>query len=306
MGELNLYHLKTFYTVARHLNYSRAGEELAISQPAVSRQVAALEKSLCMDLFVQRGRQVELTDAGRSLFDYADRIFHLVNRAERTLAEYKDLERGQVFFGAGITIGCWLIPQIMKSFQQMHPHIEVSLLLANSSTIERMVTCGDLDLGFTAGSIMNPALHMESIFREELVLVISSQHPLVRPNITAAELKGETLLWREKGSAARDLVEQYLEEEGLTFKNRAEVSDSGAIKQLVIDQMGAAFLPHHAVEQELKSGVLYRVEYGNSIIELNCHIVSVKDMHSYPAVLAFLNYVRKWASEHKITCRKGK
>ncbi|HBX24200.1 MAG TPA: LysR family transcriptional regulator [Desulfotomaculum sp.] len=298
MSELNLYHLKTFYTVARHLNYSRAGKELAISQPAVSRQVAALEKSLSMNLFVQRGRQVELTDAGRSLFDYADRIFHLVVRAERTITEYKDLERGQVFLGAGITIGCRLIPQVLKSFQQMHPHIEVSLLLANSSTIERMVTCGDLDLGFTAGNIVNPAMHMESIFREELVLVISTQHPLARPNVTANDLKGEMLLWREKGSAARDIVEQYLNEEGLRFKNQAEVSDSGAIKQLVLEQMGVAFLPHHAVEQELKSGTLCRVEVGQSTIAVYCHIVSVKDMHSYPAVLAFLNYVRKWVSEH--------
>jgi len=298
MGELNLYHLKTFYTVARHLNYSRAGEELAISQPAVSRQVAALEKSLGMNLFVQRGRQVELTDAGRSLFDYADRIFHLVVRAERTIAEYKDLERGQVFLGAGITIGCRLIPQVLKNFQHLHPHIEVSLLLNNSSTIERMVTCGDLDLGFTAGNIVNPALHMESIFREELVLVISTQHPLARPNVTANDLQGEMLLWREKGSAARDIVEQYLDKEGLRFKNQAEVNDSGAIKQLVLEQMGVAFLPHHAVEQELKAGTLGRVEAGQSTIAVYCHIVSVKDMHSYPAVLAFLNYVRKWVSEH--------
>lgn len=298
MGELNLYHLKTFYTVARHLNYSRAGEELAISQPAVSRQVAALENSLGIDVFVQRGRQVELTDAGRSLFDYADRIFHLVVRAERTIAEYKDLERGQVFLGAGITIGCRLIPQALKSFQQMHPHIEVSLFLSNSSTIERMVTCGDLDLGFTAGEIKNPALHVEPIFHEELVLVVSIKHPLARLNISAAELTGETLLWREKGSTARSLVEQYLDKEGLTFKKKAEVSDSGAIKQLVIEQMGIAFLPHHAVEQELKSEILYSVEYGKSAIAVNCHIISVKDMHSYPAVLAFLNFMRKWINNY--------
>lgn len=298
MGELNLYHLKTFCAVAKHRNYSRAGEELAISQPAVSRQVGALEKSLGMDLFVQRGRQVELTDAGRSLFDYADRIFHLVDRAERTIAEYKDLERGHVFIGAGITIGCRLIPQALKSFQRIHPHIEVSLFLGNSSTIERMVTSGDLDLGFSAGTIINPALHMEPIFREELVMVISPQHPLARLDITTAELTGETLFWREKGSAARDLVEQYLEQEGLRFKNQAEISDSGSIKQLVVEQMGVAFLPHHTVEQELKSGILYRIDFGKSTLEASCHIVSVKNMHSYPAVLAFLNYIRKWASEH--------
>lgn len=298
MSELNLHHLKTFYTVARHLNYSRAGEELALSQPAVSRQVAALENSLGMDLFVQRGRQVELTDAGRSLFDYADRIFHLVSRAERAMSEYKDLERGQVLLGAGITVGCRLIPQALKSFQRKHPHIEVSLCLGNSSTIERMVSCGDLDLGFTAGEIKNPALHVEPVFREELVLVVSVKHPLARPDMSATELTGETLFWREKGSTARDLVEQCLQGEGLKFKNKAEVSDSGAIKHLVIEQMGVAFLPKHAVEQELKAGTLYIVEYDKWTITVNCHIISVKDMHSYPAVLAFLNFIRKWTSEH--------
>lgn len=296
MGELNLYHLKTFFTVAKHLNYSRAGEELAISQPAVSRQVAALEKSLGMDLFIQRSRQVELTDAGRSLFEYADRIFHLVGRAERTIAEYKDLERGQVFLGAGITIGCRFIPQVLKNFQRMHPHVEISLFWGNSSTIERMVISGDLDLGFTAGDIKNPALQMEPVFWEKMVLVLSSRHTLANQNIMATDLTSETLFWRERGSAARDLVEQYLQEEGLMFKNIAEVSDSGVIKQLVMDQMGVAFLPKHMVEQELNMGILNSVKYGQSAISVNCHIISVKDMHSYPAVLAFLNFMRKWVS----------
>ncbi|SFQ96436.1 LysR family transcriptional regulator [Desulfoscipio geothermicus] len=170
MAELNLYHLKTFYAVARHLNYSRAGEELALSQPAVSRQVAALEKTL--------------------------------------------------------------------------------------------------------------------------------EHPLAGRNVTAADLAEETLLWREKGSAARALVESFLDEEGISFKKTAEISDAGAIKRLATEQVGVAFLPKHAVELELAAGVLRVVDHNRLAVPVYCSIISVKDMHSYPAVLAFLNFVRKWATGH--------
>ena len=88
MLELILYHLRTFHSVAQNRNYSKAGEELSLSQPAVSRQVAALEKGLGLDLFSQRGRQVVLTDAGRTLYDYADRIICLVQQANRVIAHW--------------------------------------------------------------------------------------------------------------------------------------------------------------------------------------------------------------------------
>ncbi|TEB15396.1 HTH-type transcriptional activator CmpR [Pelotomaculum sp. FP] len=295
MPELNLYQLKIFYTVARHLNYSRAGEELALSQPAVSRQVAALEKSLGLELFVQKGRHVELTDAGRSLFDYADRIFDLADEAERAMSQFKDLERGQVLIGASTTIGSYILPPVLRAFQERYPKIELSLHLANSATVEQMVTARKLDLGLVGGLGRNQALHIEPYFQDDLVMISSHKHPYNRKEeVSTEDLHKETLLWREKGSAVRTLVERFLSDNQYLFKNQMEVSDTETIKHMVIAGIGIAFVPKRAVRQELSLSLLRTVNDSKFLIPIHFTVISAKDQHTYPTVLAFSSFLRKW------------
>ncbi|MHB1042538.1 MAG: selenium metabolism-associated LysR family transcriptional regulator [Eubacteriales bacterium] len=298
MSEINLYQLKVFYSVARHLGYSKAGEELALSQPAVSRQVAALEKSLGLELFVQRGRQVELTDVGRSLFDYADRIFDLAGQAERAMSQFKDLERGQVLIGASTTIGSYILPQVLRAFQERFPNIDISLRLGNSATIEQLVTDRDVDLGLVGGEVKNPALQVEPYSRDELVMIISPEHHLNnKKEVLVRDLERETLIWREKGSATRALIEQFLNDKGVVFKNKIEIGDTEAIKRSVAAEMGIAFVSKHAITLELSAGILKVIDSSLLVIPRYFYVISAKDQHYYPTVLAFLNFIRKWTPQ---------
>lgn len=296
MSELNLYQLKIFYSVARNLSYSKAGEELALSQPAVSRQVAALEKSLELELFVQRGRQVELTDAGRSLFDYADRIFDLAGLAERAMSQFKDLERGQVLIGASTVIGSYVLPPALRAFQERYPNIDISLRLGNSATIEQLVLDRQLDLGFVGSPVKAPALHVEPYDEDDLVLALSPAHPLKdKKNILLADFQEETLIWREKGSASRALVERFLETHGGVFKKKMEISGTEAIKRLVAAGVGLTFISRQAVSLEVSLGILRLVNNNEFQIPMRYYVISAKDQHYYPTVLAFLNFIRKQA-----------
>lgn len=288
MSELNLYQLKVFYSVARHLNYSRAGEELALSQPAVSRQVSALEKNLGLELFVQRGRQVELTDVGRNLFEYADRIFDLAKQAERAMSQFKDLERGQVLIGASTTVGSYILPPVLRAFQERYPNINAVLRLGNSMAIEQLVSERKLDLGLVGGQVKNPALHVEPYLRDELVMIFSPDHQL-------KDLEKETLIWRENGSAARALVEQFLDDKQLVFAKKVEVGDTEAIKRLVAAKMGVAFVSKQAISLELTAGLIKSLDNNEYRIPINFYVISAKDQHYYPTVLAFLNFIRKWS-----------
>lgn len=294
MSELNLYQLKIFYYVARHLGYSKAAEELALSQPAVSRQVAALEKSLSLELFVQRGRQVELTDVGRSLFNYADRIFDLVDQTERAMSQFIDLERGQVLIGASATIGCYILPQVLRAFQERYPNIDISLRLGNSAAIEQMVGERELDLGFVGGEVNNPALHVEPYYLDELVMITSPENPLKdKENLLLTDLEQETLIWREKESATRFLIDRFLNGKSIVFNKKVEISDTEAIKRLVGAKMGVSFVSKRSVTLELSAGILKVVDSKELVIPMNFYVISAKDQHYYPTVLAFLNFIRK-------------
>lgn len=295
LTELNLYQLRIFYSVARHLNYSRAGEELALSQPAVSRQVAALEKSLELELFVQRGRQVELTDVGRLLFEYADGIFELVGQAERAMSQFKDLECGQVLIGAGTTIGSYILPPMLQEFSQRHPKINTSLRLGNSAAIEQLVSDRKIDLGVVGGQVKNPGLHVEPCLRDDLVMIIAPDHALQnKKEVLIEDLAKEIIIVREEGSAARALVEQYLAEKQIVFRRKMEIGDTEAIKRLVAARMGVAFVPRYAITLELSAGILAVANGGNFQIPMFFSVISAKDQHYYPTVLAFLNFIRKW------------
>jgi len=285
--------LKIFLSVARHLGYSRAAEKLNLSQPAVSRQVAALEQSLGLELFCQKGRQVMLTDAGRSLYDYADRIFDLVEQAERTMSQFANLERGQVVIGAATTIASRLLPPAIKTFRQRFPHIELSLEVGNSAAIERMVAGRELDLGFVGGDTPSSVLHVEPYYQDRLVMITSPEYSLGH-HINLSAFSGETLLWREKGSATRLQVERFLGKNNIAFDKVLEISDTETIKRLVANNIGIAFVSRLDITMELKAGSLNVPENDCLSISIPYCVISAKDRHLYPAALAFLNFIRKW------------
>ena len=299
MSELNLYQVKIFHCVARHLNYSRAGEELALSQPAVSRQVAALEKDLGMELFMQRGRHVELTDVGRLLYEYAEGIFDLVDQAQRALAQFQDMECGQVSIGASTTIGSYLLPTILRAFSQRYPRINTSLRLGNSSDIEQLVSDRKIDLGLVGGKTVCPNLHVEPYLKDELVMIISPEHTLQNKNeVLPEDLSKETLIVREEGSATGTLIEGFLDRHKIAFANKVVIGDTEAIKRLVAAGMGVAFVPSSAITLEISAGILKimgNVGHTKLSIPMNFFVVTAKAQHYYPTVLAFLNFIRKWS-----------
>lgn len=296
MPEINLYQLRIFYSVARHLSYSRAGEELALSQPAVSRQVAALEDGLGLELFVRKGRQIALTDAGRILYDYADRIFDLARQAERAMMQCRDLERGIVRVGACTTIGTYFLPPVLQAFQERYPQIDTVLFLGNSTAIEQMVVKGDVDLGFSGINPESPMLHLEPCCEEKLVLILSPQHPLQeRRDLLLTDLLCETLFWREAGSAGRKAVEDYLAQKNVRFKKTVEIRDNETIKRLVAAGMGVAFIPRRAVALEVTAGILRVMEGDEFCIPQDHFILAAKDYRPCPVVLTFIQFIRKYA-----------
>lgn len=257
----------------------------------MSRQIASLEKSLGLDLFSQRGRQVILTDAGRSLYDYADRIMSLAQQAGRAMAQYHDLERGEVRLGANSVVGCYLLPAILKDFYIRFPNIKVSLQVDNDLQLARRVEDGELDLALVGGPMERDNIHMERYTRDDLILVCPPCGEELSPKALFAKYP---LITRENCSITRATIKEHLTGYGITPQFFMEISDTEVIKRLVMSGISVAFLPARSVEMEITSYLLQEVKGDGTVLPCWVYLVTAKDQHYCPTLLAFMNFVRKY------------
>ena len=305
---MNLHRLRIFLAVARRLSYSRAAEDLFISQPAVSRHVASLEKELGVQLLGQSGNRVFLTETGRMVYGYAQRLFDVEEELVRALAEVTNLGRGHLRLGACSTPGVYLLPPAVAAFQERYPGIEVSLLVANSQEVETRVLGGELDLGFV-GMSFQPGLQSLPYARDRLLIVAPPSHPLASEgSIPLERLRSERFVLREPGSGTRRVLEEALgrrgfqlgrvmEEalgrRGFQLGRVMELHGCEAVKRGVMAGMGIAAVSGYSVELELRQGLLRTLAVDGLRLERDISIVSRKDVRPTAAALAFTALAHK-------------
>src|SRR6185436_1733015 len=196
--------LQVFLGVAKHLNYTRAGEEVNLSQPSVSVRIRQLERDLGVRLFEQLGKKVALTEAGLALVPYASRVIAAVKDARGAIEEIQGLERGSLSIGASTTPGMYLIPKIIALFKQEHAKIEIHLGIRDTRQIEAGVIRNDFDFGFVGGHLAGDEVDVLPWMTDHLVLVVPSNHNLARKkSVKIADLRKEMFILRETGSATR-------------------------------------------------------------------------------------------------------
>ena len=290
---MNLHRLRIFLAVARCLSYSRAAEDLFISQPAVSRHVAALEKELDVQLLAQSGNRVFLTEMGRMVLSYAQRLFDVEEELTAALAEAANLGRGRLRLGASSTPGIYLLPPIVAAFQERYPEIEVSLLVANSQEIEGRVLAGELDLGFV-GMGSQIGVQQQPYARDRLVIVAAPSCPLVSEgSIPLHRLRSERFLLREPGSGTRRVLEEELERHGFRPGMVMELAGCEAVKRGAMAGMGIAGVSGYSVEMEVRQGLLGIIIVEGLRLERQISIISRKDVRPSAATLAFTALAHK-------------
>ncbi len=291
---MNLYRLKIFLAVARRLSYSRAAEDLFISQPAVSRHVAALEKEHGFQLLGQSGNRVFLTEMGRLVLGYAQRLFDVEEELSTALAEVANLGRGRLRLGASSTPGIYLLPPVVAVFQERYPGIEVSLLVANSQEVETLVLAGELDLGFV-GMGFQPGLQVLPYVLDRLLVVAAPSHPLASEVVTIPleRLRSQRFLLREQGSGTRRVLEEELERHGFRPGKVMELAGCEAVKRGAMAGMGLAAVSGYSVEIELRQGLLGIITVDRLRLEREISIISRKDVRPSAAALAFTALAHK-------------
>jgi DNA-binding transcriptional LysR family regulator len=288
---VDLTNLKAFYQVTVSGNFSKAANELFVSQPALSRQVAALEKELGLQLLNRQGRQVVTTDAGRRLLVFAEKIINLSDEAKKEMLEFKDLTTGELTLGASTTIANYLLPKILALYQKKHSGININLNVGNSSQIAAMTIEGRVDLGLVAGEIQIPQLYQEQFAEDELCLVISNNHNFAGNTNLPEQLCQETFLCRETGSDTQRLLDSLLTRLKITPQRKLILGDTEAIKRGVINNMGIAFLSTFTFDYEHELGLLVPLKKVSAKRPLV--LIHPKGSRLSPAALAFSALLKK-------------
>jgi LysR family transcriptional regulator, low CO2-responsive transcriptional regulator len=247
LNQATLHQLKVFEAAARHGSFTRAAEELFLTQPTISMQIKQLTKSVGLPLFEQVGKRLYLTQAGRELFSTCRQIFETMDQFQMTIADLKGLKQGQLRL-AVITTAKYIIPRLLGSFCQLYPGIDISLQVTNHELIlDRMM--GNLDDLYIMSHIPDHFdVNFQPFLENPLIVLAPANHPLAKEkNIPIERLGEEPFIMREPGSGTRSAVQSMFEEHGVKVKVKLELGSNEAIKQAIAGGLGISVLSRHTL-----------------------------------------------------------
>ncbi|MBS4095392.1 MAG: LysR family transcriptional regulator [Sulfuricella sp.] len=245
--------LRVFEAVARHLSFSRAAEELHLTQPAVSMQIKQFEENAGLPLFEQLGKKIFLTEAGREMFHYARTIAQQLAEAETVLTELKGLKRGKLTISV-VSTANYFAPQLLAVFCRRFENVTLSLNVANREMLLAQLADNEMDMAIMGQPPLDADIEAAPFLENPLVVIASPSHPLAgERNIDPARLADETFIVREPGSGTRGAMERFFAEHGMTLHTGMEMSTTEAIKQAVQAGMGLALVSRHTIALELET-----------------------------------------------------
>lgn len=294
---MELYPLKVFLTVATERSFSRAGEKLLRTQPAISIAIQRLESDLKEKLIDRSGRELLLTDAGRLVLEYARRFQNLESDLENALRELKDNYAGRLSIGANESTTLYLIQHI-EQYRRLFPKVKVQVRRSESSKVPSQLLDGELELGVISYDPGDDHLTTQVIYTDRLTLIVSPQHRFANlGEVPITELGMETFIAHNVLSPYREAVLREFQRNRVPLNMDVEMPTVETIRRLVQDNEGVAFLPRMCVEQEIKQGLLHEVRVKELNLERKIRLVYPARRALSHAAKAFLEVVKRASTE---------
>ncbi|NNM68409.1 MAG: LysR family transcriptional regulator [Gallionella sp.] len=263
MLHFTLRQLQVFEKVANHLNYSRAAEELYLSQPAVSMQIKQLEGHVGLPLFEQMGKKIFLTAAGNELFHYARNIAQQIAEIEAMFDQMKGLGQGKLTLSV-VNTANYFTPRLLADFCRQHPNINVILQVANRDAVLKHLADNSTDLAIMGQPPAGLDISSKQFMGNPLVVIAAPAHPLAKlEHVKFTQLAEQTFLSREQGSGTRSAMERVFAQHHIHPHISMEMETNEAIKQAVQAGLGLGILSLHSIELELETKrlVMLNVEH---------------------------------------------
>jgi len=286
-----LHQLKVFEATARHGSFTRAAEELYLTQPTVSIQVKQLTKAVGLPLFEQIGKRLYLTQAGKKLLETCQEIFEGLEQFEMSVADLKGMKQGQLRI-AVITTAKYFVPRLLGPFCNLYPGIDISLKVTNHQNIQERMAENKDDLYIVSQPPSQPDLKTYPFLDNPLVVIAPVNHPLVgQPNIPISALNDEPFIMREPGSGTRDAVQKLFAQEDVNVKVRLELGSNEAIKQAIAGGLGISVLSQHTIISEGTGGEFAILDVQGFPIERQWYVGHLAGKHLSVVAESFLQYL---------------
>lgn len=252
------FRLKIFYSVAKNLSFTKAAEELYISQPAVTKNIKELESEYDFTLFLRKGNKIELTDAGKILLFHSEKIMDIYKKIRYDFDSLKENFSGTFQLGASTTLGQYLLPALMSQFHSKHPKIKMSLITANTEVIEKYLIEKKIELGMVEGKPKNKQLKYIPFLKDESVAIAhTSQEISKKETLSLDELKKIPLVLRELGSGSLDIIRAAFRLENIQLKDlniAMHLGSTEGIKSYLTHANTIGFVSIAAVNKDIKKG----------------------------------------------------
>jgi len=294
---LTLRQIEVFNAVARHQNYTRAAEELHLSQPAVSMQIRQLEEGIGLPLFEQVGKQMHLTDAGDQMYIYSREMAGLLDEAEIVFEAIKGVKHGTLTISVATTASHFAT-RLLAEFTKQHEGITISLDVTNREALRRQLENNEPDLVIMGqppeGVDVEAAVFMDN----PLVMIAPAHHPLTgQKKIPLSHFANENFVVREQGSGTRGATQRFFDEHGVPFNTGIEMTSNEAIKQAVEAGLGLGIVSIHTLELELETRRLNILDVQDFPIMRHWYVLQRKGKRLSPAAQTFKEFVLKQAAQ---------
>ncbi|HEY6913138.1 MAG TPA: LysR family transcriptional regulator [Paludibacter sp.] len=273
------FRLKVFYTVAKRLNFTKAAEELCITQPAVSKHIQEIESYYKIRLFERNGNKIHLTKAGGVLLHYCNQIFGLYGSLEFDLNALTEIFKGKLRIGASTTIAQYLVPPLLADFHKRYEDIQVSLTINNTEQIEQALNNNSIDFGIVEGQTKNTLFKYTEFIRDEIVPVVAVNHALAaQKEISIDQLLKTPLLLREPGSGTLEVIAHALKPHNIKLsdlKCEMQLGSTESIKLYLLHSNCMAFLSIHSILDELENNKLRIVDIKDLNLDRTFHFIQL-------------------------------
>ena len=291
MIQATLHQLAVFEATARHGSFTRAAEELLITQPTVSSQVKQLSKAVGLPLFEQIGKRLYLTEAGKELLSTTQDIFERLENFEMKIADLQGIKQGNLQLSA-ITTAKYFVPRLLGYFCKQYPEIDVSFNVTNHQQIARRMLENEDDLYILSQLPEDIDLCAEPFLDNPLVVVAQKDHPLAKKkNISIKNLNNEPFIMREPGSGTRSAVQQLFAKHKVSVRVKLELGSNEAIKQAIAGGLGISVLSKHTLVSEGLTGELTVLDVQHFPIKRRWYVAYLSGKQLSVIAQAFLNYL---------------
>jgi len=295
--DFNFKQLEIFCKIVETGSFSKAAEEVYLTQSSVSERIANLEKAIGAKLFDRLGRKVVLTDAGRLLYKRAKRLLEEKERVWAEIQDFLGIKKGELKIGGSTIPGEYMLPRIIKKFNDSYPLINIKLTISDSKKIQNMVLDGELQLGIVGFIVPDQNIECIKLWKDELVIAVPKNHRWSkRKEIEWEELLKEPFILRERGSGTLRTMEEYLKKypqfpEGMNIV--ARLGSSTAIKEGIKSGLGVSIISIRALETEIKAKIIFPVRIKKINMIRYFYLIWDKRRSKSPITETFIDFLKK-------------